>query len=428
MSGIIERGNTFNLPNYPGELIAVSPTDTKFLSSIGGLTGGESAPHSPLFGWQTSDLRDADSRARREGQDAPAGEARVRAFVKNVAQIVHETVDISYTKLAATGQTGDLGFNHPHADGLQGEQPVGNESNWQVDQALKQIARDLEWTFINGDYQEPSTNASARQTKGIIQASVTNRSNVGLDIASTDNQFTVTVANPGVFTVDTGSTLADGDQVQFVEGSGVLPTAVQGPVTRKLTPGRVYYVVNFVDGGAASDTFEIALTPGGASLEVTAAGTDHATRQVLESAALTEDALLNLMQDVYDEGGIHEEETATLMVNSWNKRQLTKIFVTQGGYRQNSRNVGGVAVDTIITDFGELNVMLNRHMPNGAIQVVSLEQCAPVFLEIPGKGFLFAEPLGKRGAYDDAQIYGEVGLKYGNEKAHGVLLGLKASA
>ena len=37
----------------------------------------------------------------------------------------------------------------------------------------------------------------------------------------------------------------------------------------------------------------------------------------------------------------------------------------------------------------------------------------------------FEEPLAKTGASDKSQLYGEVGLKYGNEKAHAVQTGLK---
>jgi hypothetical protein len=63
-------------------------------------------------------------------------------------------------------------------------------------------------------------------------------------------------------------------------------------------------------------------------------------------------------------------------------------------------------------------------MPANTVSVVSLEQCAPVFLRIPGKGFLFVEPLSKTGANDAFQIYGEIGLRYGNERAHGKITGL----
>jgi hypothetical protein len=48
----------------------------------------------------------------------------------------------------------------------------------------------------------------------------------------------------------------------------------------------------------------------------------------------------------------------------------------------------------------------------------------PVFQEIPGKGHFFAEPLARTGAKDRTQLYGEVGLKYGNQRTHGKIAGL----
>jgi hypothetical protein len=54
---------------------------------------------------------------------------------------------------------------------------------------------------------------------------------------------------------------------------------------------------------------------------------------------------------------------------------------------------------------------------------VSLGECSPVYLEVPGKGHFFAEPLAKTGASDDVQLYGEVGLAYGVESSHGILTG-----
>lgn len=139
---------------------------------------------------------------------------------------------------------------------------------------------------------------------------------------------------------------------------------------------------------------------------------------------LTQDLVLDLLQMVWENGGIQVSETATLMCGAFQKRMLTKIFVTDANYQEQSRNVGGVNVQTIETDFGQLNIMLNRYMPASQVAVVSLEECAPAFMEIPGKGFLFVEPLSKVGASDRYQIYGEIGLKYGNQKAHGKITNL----
>lgn len=145
-------------------------------------------------------------------------------------------------------------------------------------------------------------------------------------------------------------------------------------------------------------------------------------------AALTEKMVLDLMQMVWDNGGIQEQETATLMTNSGIKRQLTKIFVTDKNYQEQTRNVAGVNVQTIETDFGKLNIMLNRYMPTATLSLVSLEMCKPRILLIPGKGFLFLEPLAKTGASEKAQLYGEIGLEYGNERQHGKITNINPNA
>lgn len=314
MAGITGMGTHYNLPNYVGELFNASPEDTPLLSSIGGLTGGESVG-SVTFDWQGYDLRDAaDNRQRLEGADAPDATERVRYNVSNVVEIHQEVVDLSYTKLGANQMRGAgdtavrIGQTVVPADELA----------WQLQQQFKQIARDIEKTFITGTYARPKTNATARKTRGILEAVTTN-----------------------------------------------------------------------VDSVAAS--------------------------------SLDEDAILDLFQAVWTSGGIQEAETRTVIVNAPLKRILTKLFIKEAGYKEDSRNVGGVNLQTFETDFGRANIMLNRYMPTDKLAVVSLEELAPAFLEIPGNGHFFAEPLAKIGASERVQIYGEIGLKYGNEAKHGVL-------
>ena len=314
MAGITGQGTTFNLPNYVGELFAASPEDTPLLSSIGGLTGGESVK-STLFEWQGYDLRDADAtRQRLEGANAPTSESRARFSASNVLEIHQEAVEISYTKQAAIGQRATAGV----ATVTVGSTVVpADELAWQLEQQFKQIARDVEKTFITGTFSNPTTNASPRKTRGIMEAITTN--------------------------------------------------------------------VNAVVG------------------------------------TLTADHVNDLLQKIWDNGGIQEGETRTAIVGSAMKRQLTKLFIKDAGYKEETRDVGGVNLQTIETDFGKLNIMLNRYAVAGALTVVSLEELRPTFLEIPGKGHFFAEPLAKTGAADKVQIYGEIGLNYGNERKHGKL-------
>lgn len=108
-----------------------------------------------------------------------------------------------------------------------------------------------------------------------------------------------------------------------------------------------------------------------------------------------------------------------------NNRQQEAISTAFGSqYAEQSREVAGQSINTVITDYGTFGVMQDIDMPQDAIALVQLQSCRPIFLTIPGKGNLFLEPLAKTGAKESAQIYGEIGLDYGHEKLHGVTRGL----
>ncbi|GAA3441056.1 SU10 major capsid protein [Planomonospora venezuelensis] len=400
MAGITGQGDTFDLPNYVGELFAVTPADTPFLSAIGGLTGGEAAS-ATLFQWQGYDLRDASaSRQRLEGADAPTAEARVRFNVNNVVEIHTEALELSYTKLAATGQVASTGSSHAGSVGVSGSNPVLNELDWQIEQHLKQIARDVEKSFITGTFNNPSSNATARRTRGILEATSTNVSTQGTLIGTATIE-----ADTEVWTL-TSHGLAVGDQITV--------TTLTGGASSVLTEDTIYYVRTAPD----ANTFTIATRPGGGAV---AFGTDGGAA-VYEATPLTEAIISDLMQQVWENGGIQESETATIMCGASLKRALTKIYIKDKNFQESSRSVGGVSLMTFECDFGRINLMLNRHMPTSTLAVVSLEECSPVFLPIPGKGHLFVEDLARTGAAEKKQIYGEIGLKYGNEKKHGKIL------
>lgn len=400
MAGITGMGTTFDLPNYVGELFAITPEDTPLLSAIGGLTGGGMTT-SVEFEWQTYDLRDPSQRTRVEGATAPTAEERVRANVRNVLQIHQEKVSVSYTKQAAVAQLATP-QTAPFRSAT-GSNPVTNELDWQIAQALKSIALDVNFSFINGTYANPTSNATARRTRGLLEAITTNRIAKGTTVTgATSATDTITSAGHG---------LTDGTKIVFTE---------VGDATN-IVPGRVYYVVS-----AATDTFKVATSEGGSALTLgTATGIAYT---VPWTTALTPTHIDDLLQMAYDNGGLSEQETATIIVNSAQKRAITKAYADAYGKSvmipEASRNVGGVSVNTVETDFGRMNIMLDRHMPQDTICVVSMEQLMPVFMNIPGKGVFFEEPLAKTGASDEVQLYGEIGLKYGNERAHAVMTGL----
>jgi hypothetical protein len=101
MGAVSGLGDSYDLPNYVGELFNITPNDTPFLSAIGGMTGGKSVT-SKQFTWQTVDNATAAQTVVAEGADATFAE-RSRSEVTNVTQIMQYGVNVSYTKQAATG-------------------------------------------------------------------------------------------------------------------------------------------------------------------------------------------------------------------------------------------------------------------------------------------------------------------------------------
>lgn len=397
---VLGQGTTFNLPNYVGELFAVTPSSTPLLSSIGGLTGGKGVAATE-WDWQTYDLRDpSNKRTRLEGADAPGAEERTRAAVRNVVEIHQEKVSVSYTKQAANQQITTPSAAPYQTNGAQAN-PVMNEMNWQVLQAIKTIALDVNYTFINGRFQQPTDNITPRRTRGLLQAIQTNRIAKGVTTTGgTSATDTITFTAHG---------LANDTKIVFTEVD----------IATGIVAGRIYFVV-----ASAANTFKVALTLGGSPITLGTAS--NLAWTVPTTTPLGTDTITDLLQLAYDNGGLSEESTATLLLNSTQKRAVTKAYMSAfGQFHETSRTVGGVDVDTLVTDFGTLSVMLDRHMPQDTVAVVSLEQLMPVFLQVPGKGHFFEEELAKVGAADNVQIYGEIGLEYGNERTHGVLTGLK---
>jgi hypothetical protein len=315
MATVSGQGTTYNLPNYHGQLFKVTPTETPFLSAIGGLNAAKRTT-STEFEWQTIDRRSSTANnVVVEGAAAPTATGRSRSNVSNVVEIHHSAIEVSYTKLAATGI-----FNGINS-APQFDDAVADELALQTQAELESMAVDVEKSFLSGTYQKPANNSTARQTRGVLTAITTN-----------------VFANAG--------------------------------------------------------------TP----------------------RALSKTIIDNALKGMFDNGAKLPQDTTVLMVGSAQKLALTNVYATPTLNQPSlSRTIGGVAVDTIVTDFGTFGVMLNRWMPAGQIAVVDLSVCFPVFLEIPGKGLLFTEELARTGASRKFQLYGEIGLEYGPELAHGLI-------
>lgn len=98
---------------------------------------------------------------------APDATIATRAQKTNVTQIFQEAVGISYAKQSNMGTLSGINIE------AQAANPP-NELDWQVDVKMQKIARDIEFTFIQGAYNKATTDATINKTRGMVEAITSN--------------------------------------------------------------------------------------------------------------------------------------------------------------------------------------------------------------------------------------------------------------
>lgn len=237
---------------------------------------------------------------------APAAISYARAQETNVTQIFQERISVSYARMANSGRFSGI------SDSFSADQVPG-ELEFQTARALEKIARDIEYTFINGVYQASTAADVANRTRGILAACAT-------------------------------SSDAEGAPLTRAMLNGVLASA-------------------YAAGATFSDT--------------------------------------------------------VLLCGAAVKQALTDAYCSQWGFSAPpTREVGGMNVMQIETDFGLLSVVLSRFVPAGTLIGADISCCRPVEQEVPGKGNFFREALSCSGAAEEYQIFGQLGLDHGPEWKH----------
>lgn len=316
MSSVVTGiGTTWNLPNYAGELFTADPTQTPLLSMIGGLTGGKQTNN---FEFPTAVLYEYPEAKQPEiteegSATAPAASTINRNQESNVIQIHQEVIDLTYFKQSNSGRFSGI-------NGANQVNPI-DEKAWQIQQKLIKIARDVEFSFIQGKYQKATAANVANKTRGMLELAAT------------------------VSTVDASK------------------------------------------------------------------------------ATLTKDMIKSLTLEMANNGAYFNN--MVLFAGAKQKQKITDLYEKQLGYNQAApRNVGGMNITEIETDFCKLGVVWDRFMPDDSILIADIAHIAPMFQEVEGKGVLFEEELAKIGASDRIQIYCQIGLAHGPAFLHGSITNL----
>jgi hypothetical protein len=307
--------------NYRGTLYAVGQNQTPFLNMIGGLNGGRREP-SPEFSL-TVESSTTSAAQTVQTEDASVAAGTPTTFTKsqtsNTTQIMKRDAAVSFKKAAA----------RVWASGLNNGESVSTPDSltFQRNMALLQLAKDVDYSFIQGTYAQATNTATAAQTRGIMAGISTNA------------------------------------------------TAAAGAVLTK----------------ALVDT---------------------------------------MLKGMYNSGALFQN--VVIFVPATQKVVLSNIY----GYAPTDRNVGGVNIQQIETDFGLIGVSLEPNMASDDIAAVEMSVCTPVFNPVvfdEGNGAMVDLVSGQdliwvRTAVTSAQYggfyYTQIGLDYGVETYHGKITGL----
>ncbi len=314
MANISGTGTVWNLPNYAGQIYSSTPAQTPFLNLI-----AAKAVKTDNFQFPTGVEYSHNAAAQpaiTEAQSLTAPEAigYVRTQGTNVTQIFQEKVSVSYARMANSGR-----FSGTYDSGSAAQTP--GELEFQTARALEKIARDIEYTFVNGEYQLSTDAAVANKTRGILAA------------------------------------------------CGTAVDAKNAPLTRAML------------NGALATAY--------------AAGADFTDTVLLCGASV--------------------------------KQALTDAYSSQWGFSAPpTREMGGMNIMQIETDFGLLSVVLSRFVPSGTLIGADISCCRPVEQDVPGKGSFFREALSRTGAAEEYQIFGQLGLDHGPMWKHFKITGIGA--
>lgn len=138
-------------------------------------------------------------------------------------------------------------------------------------------------------------------------------------------------------------------------------------------------------------------------------------------ASLTKTMIDSLLASMATSGA--QFTNMVIFCNAFQKQAITNIYA----YAPEDRNIGGVNIKQIETDFAVIGIVYAPNVPTDEILCADMSVVAPVFLPVPNKGVLFYEELSQTGASEQGQIYGQIGLDYGPEEYHGKITGLATS-
>ena len=172
MSNTSGTGTVWSLPNYAGQLYSSTPAETPFLNLIAPKAVKTDNFQFPTGVEYTHEAAAQPAITEAASLVAPAAISYARSQDTNVTQIFQEKISVSYARMASAGRFAGI------SDSFSAAQTPG-ELEFQTARALEKMARDIEYTFINGTYQLATGADVANRTRGILEACATTEDAAG---------------------------------------------------------------------------------------------------------------------------------------------------------------------------------------------------------------------------------------------------------
>jgi len=140
-------------------------------------------------------------------------------------------------------------------------------------------------------------------------------------------------------------------------------------------------------------------------------------------SSLTWDLVTEALAKIHKQGGVISNYV--LGVDSTAMIQLNKNAIdNKMTIVPASREINGLALNTIVTPLGTVALVLIDTLPAGTAVIFNPAMMHPVYQPVPGKGNFFLEPLAKVGASEKYQIFGQLGLDFGMEYLSAKITGI----
>jgi Family of unknown function (DUF5309) len=166
--------------------------------------------------------------------------------------------------------------------------------------------------------------------------------------------------------------------------------------------------------------------PGILNTAVGVAGGSAVGSYAILTRAIMEDAL----QTLWDRK-VNGSDRLTIVCNSIAKRQIGSIWGSafQVGNNNMERNYVGRNIQTILTDFGEIDILLTHTLPQSQMYILNLSQMRAVGHVSKNGQLIYESPTLPPGiAGDGRALYTEMGVDHGVGSCHARFYGIGSTA